>query len=266
MDAEQGQVVADQPHHLFDGEFADGHQPFGLRPAEPFASVALGKRAAGFREVFAGIQALGNGSDRFAQSFAVAQMGRPREHIDLGAGVVDVVLALHAEPGLGQQPGQRVPDHRAAAVPDMHRARRVGGHELDIDPLAAPDRRIAKRRAGTQDGAQLRVPDLGSQPDVDKTRPRWGGREPAAAIVPGHELASGKGGGDPLGENHRVFFDRPGEHHCRVGRQIAMRGIARQLDRDTAQIEPVRQYALRRELIERRQLRGGESRRRCWSC
>ena len=158
-----------------------------------------------------------------AQSLAVSQIGRPREDIDLGAGVVDVVLALHAEPGLGEQPGQRVPDHCAAAVPDMHRAGRIGRYELDIDAFAAADRRIAKRRAGTQDCAELRVPDLGSQPDIDETRLRRGNREAAAAIIPGDELSPGKGGGDPLRERHRIFFDRPGEHHRRIGRQIAMR-------------------------------------------
>ncbi len=152
---------------------------------------------------------------------------------------------------MAKQPGQRVPDHRAAAVPDVHRARRIGRHELDIDAFAATNRRIAERRAGTQNGAELRVPDLGSQPDVDETRLHRGNREPAAAIVPGHELASGEGGGDPLRESHRVFFDRSGEHHCRVGRQIAMRGITRQLDRDTAQIKPARKFTLCRELIER---------------
>ena len=103
-------------------------------------------------------------------------MCRPCEHVHLGAGVVDVVLALHAEPGLGQEPRQRVPDHRAAAVPDVHRARRIGRHELDIDTFGATNRRIAERRAGAQDGAELRVPDLGSQPDVDEPRLHRGNR------------------------------------------------------------------------------------------
>ena len=233
IDAEQGQVGADQPHHLFRGKIANGRQPFGLGPREPFASVALGQRPAGFHQVFARIQALGNGSARFAQSLAVPEIGGLCEHVHLRAGVVDVILALHAEPGLCQEPGQRIPDNRPATVADMHRARRISRHELDIDAFAATDRRIAEGRAGTQDGAELRVPDLGRQPDIDETRPHRDNREPAAAIIPGHELSSGKSGGDPLRESHRVFFDRPGEHHCRIGRQIAVDGIPRELNRDT---------------------------------
>ena len=138
--AKQGEVVANQPQHFFDREIANRRQPFRLRSAEPSASVALGKRTADCREVLAGIQALGNGSDRFTQGFSVAQAGRSREHVDLSARIVDVILALHAEPSLGEQRGQRIPDHRAAAVADMHRTRRVGGNEFDIDALAATDR------------------------------------------------------------------------------------------------------------------------------
>src|SRR5690348_735202 len=111
-------------------------------------------------------------------------MGRSREDIDLGAGVVDVVLALYIEPGLCQEPGQRVPDHRPAPVPNMHRTRRIGGDEFDIDTFAAADRRVTKRRAGTQDSPELRVPDLRSKPDVYETRLGRGDGKPASAIIP----------------------------------------------------------------------------------
>ena len=66
-------------------------------------------------------------------------MGRPRQDVHLSAGIVDVVLARHAEAGLGQQSRERIANHGTPAVSDMHRSGGVGRHELDIDALAAAD-------------------------------------------------------------------------------------------------------------------------------
>ena len=53
-----------------------------------------------------------------AERLAVAQIGRAREHFDLGAGVVDVIFARDLEAGEVEQVRQRVTEHRAAAVAD----------------------------------------------------------------------------------------------------------------------------------------------------
>ena len=63
-------------------------------PTEPFAAVALGQRPAGLDQVFAGIKPVGDRADVLAQRLAVAQMERAGEDVDLGAGVVDVILAV----------------------------------------------------------------------------------------------------------------------------------------------------------------------------
>src|SRR5271170_2113618 len=111
-------------------------------------------------------------------------MGRAGESVDLRAGVVDVVLALDLEPGLGQQCRKRVTNDSSPAVADMHWPGRVGRDEFDIDPLAGADCRIAKTGAGAKDGAQLRLPDFGRQGDVKKTRTRRCDSKATAAIIP----------------------------------------------------------------------------------
>ena len=180
-------------------------------------------------------------------------MGRAGENIDLRAGVVDVILALDLEPGLGQQRRERVADDSAPAVADMHWPGRVGRDEFDIDPLAAADWRIAKTGAGAQDRAQLCVPDFGRQGDVQKPRTRRCDGQAAAAVIPGDQLAPVQRSADPFRQRHRVFPDRAGQHHRRIGGEIAMGGIARRLDRDPRQVEPLRQRALAIKIVERGQ-------------
>ena len=89
------------------------------------------------------------------ERLAVAQEGRAGEHVDLRAGVVDVVLARHLVAGEGEERGERIAEHGAAAVADMHRPGRVGRHVLDVDllpralPAAAEAGRVGER--GAQD-------------------------------------------------------------------------------------------------------------------
>ena len=92
------------------------------------------------------------------------------------------------------------------------------------ETFAVTDRRIAESRAGAQDGAKLRLPDLGGQPDVDEARLYRGNREPAAAVIAGRELTPAKGSGDPLREDHGVGIDHPGEVSVRVGEPVRRRG------------------------------------------
>src|SRR5206468_9757948 len=74
------------------------------------------------------IEPLRNLADVFAERFEVAQECRAREHIDLRAGVVDVIFARDVVAGKVKQTAQRVAEHRTAAMADMHRSeeRRVG--------------------------------------------------------------------------------------------------------------------------------------------
>ena len=183
----------------------------------------------------------------------VAKVDRTGERIDLGARIVDVIFAVHGKTGLGEQRRQRIADNSAAAVTDMHWPCGIGRDEFDIDPLAAAGRRIAVSGAGLQNRAQLCVPHRRFQPDIEKARACRRGQKAGAAVVAGLELAAGQCRGDPLGQGHRVLLDRAGQHHRRIGREIAMRRIARRLDRDPGEIEPGRQRALGNEAIKRGQ-------------
>ncbi len=51
-----------------------------------------------------------------AERLAVAQEGRAGERIDLGAGIVDIIFAGDGEAGEGEQIGERIAEHRAAAM------------------------------------------------------------------------------------------------------------------------------------------------------
>ena len=106
-------------------------------------------------EIVAGIQPFRNLADVFAKRFAVAQECRAREHVDLRAGVVDVIFARDVVAGKIKQAAQRIAEHRAAAMADMHRPGRIGRDVFDIDLGAVADRAFAVGRGLAQHGAQL---------------------------------------------------------------------------------------------------------------
>ena len=93
------------------------------------------QRLADRDQVVAGIEALGD-QRLEAAGLAVALVGGAGEDVDLGAAVVDVVLAGDLVAGEVEEARQRVAEDRAADVADVHRAGGVGGDELDVD-LAA---------------------------------------------------------------------------------------------------------------------------------
>ena len=57
---------------------------------------------------------------------------------------------------------------------------------------------------------------------------------------------------DQLGQRARIGAGRLGQHHRGIGGEIAMRRIARRLDRDGAARQPGRQLALGLEGVEQR--------------
>ena len=167
----------------------------------------------------------------FAQRLAVAQIGGAREHVDLRAGIVDVVLARHREAGECQQRRQRIAEHRAARVADMHRPGRIGGHVFDVD-LAARAGVAAAVVASLRDqrSAEARCQICRPQAQVDEARPGDLGR--IDIRVPGERDR------DARGEVARLHAQRLRQHHGRVGGQIAVAGVARRLDQGTIERRP----------------------------
>ena len=103
-------------------------------------------------EIVAGVEALRDRADRLAQRLAVAEEGGAGEHVDLRAGVVDVVFARHRPAGEADEIRQRVAEYGAPSVADVHRAGRVGRHVLDVDGRDRRRRVLEPRRPGEADG------------------------------------------------------------------------------------------------------------------
>jgi hypothetical protein len=125
-------------HHHRDGLGAHDRQPFALRHRLQLVAVLGGERLPDRLQIVAGIKPFRNLADVLAERLAVAQEGRAREHIDLRAGVVDVIFARDVKARERQQVGQRIAEHRAAAMADMHRPGRIGRDVFDIDLFGSP--------------------------------------------------------------------------------------------------------------------------------
>ena len=125
------------PHRL-------GPEP--LEPVEVVGPGAFGGELGGeLGDVLALVAVLGR--------LGAPHPGRDRlgEHAHLGAGVVEVVLALDPIAAELEQARDRVAEGRPAAAGGGHRAGRVGAHELDQDALGrvggARAEPLAERRA-----------------------------------------------------------------------------------------------------------------------
>ena len=185
------------------------------------------ERRANRLQIVAGIKALGDRADIFAQRLAVAQIGRAREHIDLRAGIVDVVFARDREAGEGEQVRQRVAEHGAAAMADMHRPGRIGRDIFDVD--RAHRRRCRScRNADPRSTALRNAVDPGGRlkREIDEA---WAGDLDLADQIVGAKLFRNR-----FREFARLLAGILGQHHGGIGRHVAMRRIARRLDRRRA--------------------------------
>ena len=210
-------------------------QPVGLGLVDPARAVALGDRGAHVLEILAGIEALGDRADRLAQRLLVAQVGRLAELVDLGAGIVDVVFLGDGIARLGQQVGQRIAHHGAARMRDVQRPGRIGRDVLDIDLRALAHLRIAIGDARLQALAQPLAPEGVGDLEIDEARPRDGAVDHVGIGLEAHQQR--------LGDVARLLARGLGQHHGGVGRDVAMRRIARRLGGDGGEIERGRQFA-----------------------
>src|SRR4029077_9586392 len=127
LDPEARQGGADRVDHQLDAAGTDRLEVAGVDPLG-------GDRLAQLGHVLAFVAVLG-------QLFSLHPGGdRAGEVGDLGAGVVDVVLALDLVTDRAQQSHHRVTVGRAATAADVQRAGRVGGNELDHDLFRRPGR------------------------------------------------------------------------------------------------------------------------------
>ena len=71
-----------------------------------------------------------------------------------------------------------------------------------------------------------------------------------ATSAPATSSSAASLGDDRLGQRARIGAGALGQHHRRVGGEIAMRRIARRLDRDRAPLQPGRERAFGLEGVE----------------
>ena len=141
VDVERREILADHVHHRVDGDLPHERQPFSLGLVQKGRPMIAREPFADGLQVIAGVEPLGDRADILTERFAVAQECGAGEHVHLRTRIVDVVFPGDLMAREGQQFGQRIAEHRAAAMAHMHRAGRVGGDELHIHlhPGALPD-------------------------------------------------------------------------------------------------------------------------------
>ncbi len=235
-DVEGGEIIPDHLHHHGDGLGPHQRQPLRLGLRQQRVAVLLRQRRANRLEIVAGIKPFRNLANALAQRLAVTQECRTRQHVHLGAGVVDVVFARDGVAGEIQQARQRVAEHGAAAVADMHRTGRIGRDVFDIDLFAGTDAAAAVGRAGIEHRAQGVGPCRGFQGQVDEAGT---GHLHHRDQVVGAQLRR-----EGLGEIARLGLGFLGQHHSGIGRHVAMARILRRLDHHAREVGARGQRAL----------------------
>ena len=213
--------------------------PRAFVAVEEGAAVRGGQGGTDGLEVVAGIEPLGD-DDGLAERLAVAQVRRPGEDVDLGAGVVDVIFARRRMAGEGQERGQRIAEHRPAGMPDMHGAGGIGGHVFHVDRRQTRFRATSVIRPRPERGREDAPEHLRLQGDVD---------EAGAGDLSRRDVRIAREIG---GQRHRELAGRlvmrlrlAGVDHGRVDGEVAMGGVARRLDGEPGEVQTVRQGSRR---------------------
>ena len=158
---EQAEVVADEVEHRLDRRARGRPAAIPLSGAvDIFVAIFGGEDGPDRLQIVARVHAFGNVADLLAERLAVPQVHRPRERIDLRAGIVDIIFLGDPEAGRLEQPGEAVADHRAAAMTHVQRPGRVGRDIFDVDPLVRADGREAVLVALAQDRPKLVAPGV----------------------------------------------------------------------------------------------------------
>ena len=243
-DAEQRQIRADHVHHLGHRRLAEDQQPVGfgrmLISVAKFGGQSLTDRF----QIIARVQALGDRTNIVSQRFPIAQMGGASERIDLRSGVVDIIFADHLVAHGLEQIGQRIANHCTAAMAHVHRARRVGRDIFDIDGDVRMFVRTAILRAQLLDFQQLAEQHRRSNPQVDKAG--------TGDINRLHVVQRSQFFGNFLCQITGLHAGGFRQHHRRIGRQVAVRRIARRLKSDIRAVDPGGQRASLGQLIQDR--------------
>ena len=125
MNAEQCQIGFDEVHHLLDRFRAENGQPLFLWQILESIAQFAGEIGANRFQILARIQPFRDFADIVTQRFAITQVRRSCEHINLSASIVDVILAGYIVTGELKQCSQCIANHGPAAVTHMHGSRGI---------------------------------------------------------------------------------------------------------------------------------------------
>ncbi len=205
--------------------------------------MLVGKLLADRLEIVAGIESFRDLADVLAERLAVAQEGRARQRIDLGAGIVDIIFAGHGKAGEGEKIGERIAEHGAPAMADMHGAGRVGRDIFDVHRFAFADGALAIGGALLEHHAQHARPEGRRKCQIDEARS--GDLDLVDVRVGGEQRH------DALGQRARGRVRGLGQHHGGIGGEIAVGGVLRRLERDAFDARLRRHDAVMLELLDR---------------
>ena len=242
-DAERAEIVFDHHEHRLQSRGPRDGQPIAFRHGKKLFAVLGRELLADRLEIIAGIKPFRNRADLFAERFAIAQECRARERIDLSARVVDIIFAGHCKAGEGEKIGERIAEHRAPAMADMHGAGRVGRHIFDVHRFPFADRAPAVSGALFEHHAQHARPKGRGKRQIDEA----GSRDVDLVDV----TVGGEQRHDPLGQGTGRHARGLGEHHGRIGGEIAMRSVLRRFERDPFDARFGRDHAVMLKLLDR---------------
>ncbi|MEH2485560.1 hypothetical protein V1280_001499 [Bradyrhizobium sp. AZCC 2230] len=232
-----GKIVSDLVHHHRNGLGTYHRQPLGFAHHEKLVAVLFRERLPDRFKVVARIEAFRNRTDILTERLAIPQERGTPEHIDLRAGVVDVIFAGDIVAAELEQARQRIAEHGAAAMADMHRTGRIGRDVFDIDLGAATNAAVIGALA--QHRPQCLRPGGGYQRQIDEAG--------TGDIDLGDQRIGAEPLGDLLGEVTGLCLCLFRKHHGGVGRHVAMGGIARRLDHHAREIDALGPVGFRRE-------------------
>ena len=133
-DVEQREIVANEIEHRLDRRVFE-RRAIRLRAPRHICRRIAPRAKPDRLQIVAGIKSFGNFADVLAEPFAIPEVQRPGERIDLSACIIEVIFLGHAEARRLEHPREAVADHRPSAVADVHRPGRVGRDIFDVDPL-----------------------------------------------------------------------------------------------------------------------------------
>jgi hypothetical protein len=129
------------------------------------------------------------------------------QHAERRAPVTDVVLAQDGVAAPFEHARERIADHRAAQVADVHLLRDVRVRVVDHDTLGCGGHLHAEAFAAVRDRGRRTQP-LGAQPDVEEAR--------IGDLDPGDDLVDRKRGDDRFCDRSRRALDLLREPHREI--------------------------------------------------